>query len=322
MNKLQQFLFGWQRAVISVFICCLSIFLTAWLLIHYQLPGNTQFLKALQNSGHALIFFCLSLIICVSLRRLRLFKQRKIMAAVAILICICVNAFVEIIQAGINHQSSWSDLLLDTAGAVAGGLLFISFYTTQKRRTLLIVSVVALLLYSLSSPIYWLYANFNRNYAFPIIADFDNTWLNLYFDTEYSARHQILKAPEEWRDNQSQVIKVDFDTGPWPGLITSDVVRNWGSYHHFVFDIYNPHSQTLELVLRIHDAQHNNRHADRFNRTFNVVPGYTQIKVAINEIQNGPKNRELDIKNIVGFMVYMSHPAQSYTLYFDNFRLE
>ena len=303
-------------------LCLTVTVLTIWLLVNYHLPGKSQFQATLQDSGHALIFFCLSLVFAVLFRRLRPPSDKKVLAVTALSACILTGAAVEIIQSYVGRESSWSDLLLDTIGAAAGSAIFLSFYARRRLKIIYFVVAFVLLAISLSSPLIWLYAGYQRDSAFPVIADFENTWLNKFIDARYSATYTIVPAPEAWKENTSSVVKVDFDTGPWPGLISRDVSGDWRKYRYFVFEVFNPQEQELKLVLRINDKHHNNRHADRFNRTYDIKPGHREIKVAIDDIMRGPSTREMDMEHVFGTMVYMLRPSRPYTLYFDNFRLE
>ncbi len=314
---------GRYRTVALLLLCLAATTCTIWLLVNYHLSGKSQFQAALQDSGHALIFWCLALVLAVLFRKLRPSGNIKIVVVASVLACVVTGAAVEIIQSTmVGRDSSWSDLFLDTIGAAAGGAVFLSFYAKRALRIIYLAGASALLTVSLSSPLLWLYAGYQRDRAFPLIADFENTWLNKFIDTEYSASYSIVPAPGDWKENSSNVVKVDFDTGPWPGLISRDVSDDWRNYNYFVFEVFNPQQQELQLVLRINDKHHNNRHADRFNRTYEIKPGHREIKVAIDDITRGPSTRKMDMEHVFGTMVYMLRPPRPYTLYFDNFRLE
>lgn len=313
---------GRHRTLTLSVLCVAATVLTVWLLVNYHLPGKSQFQATLQDSGHALVFFCLSLVFAVLFGRLRPDGDKKTHAFTALLACILTGAVVEIIQSQVGRESSWSDLLLDTIGAAAGSAVFLSFHERRRLKITYLVLAFVLLAISLSSPVIWLYAGYQRDSAFPVIADFENTWLNKFIDARYSATYSIVPAPEAWKENTTRVAKVNFDTGPWPGLISRDVSGDWRKYRYFVFEVFNPQEQELKLVLRINDKHHNNLHADRFNRTYDIKPGHREIKVAMDDIMRGPSTREMDMEHVFGTMVYMLRPSQPYTLYFDNFRLE
>lgn len=313
---------GRHRILALSVLCLTATVFTIWLLVNYHLPGKSQFQATLQDSGHALVFFCLSLVFAVLFRRLVPDVNRKKHAFTALFACILTGAVVEMVQSQVGRESSWSDLFLDTIGAAAGSAVFLSFYERRRLKIIYLTIAFVLLAMSLSSPLIWLYAGYQRDSAFPVIADFENTWLNKFIDARYSARYSIVPAPEAWGGNTSSVAKVDFDTGPWPGLISRDVSGDWRKYQYFVFEVFNPQQEELKLVLRINDKHHNNRHADRFNRTYDIKPGHREIKVAMDDIMLGPSTREMDMEHVFGTMVYMLRPSRPYTLYFDNFRLE
>jgi hypothetical protein len=80
--------------------------------------------------------------------------------------------------------------------------------------------------------------------------------------------------------------------------------------------------EKLDLVVRIHDASHNNEHDDRFNQTFTLEPGEHVIKIPVGKIESTRSGRKLQLGKMRVIMLYLNRPKEEYTLYFDNFRLE
>src|SRR5690606_20793483 len=108
---------------------------------------------------------------------------------------------------------------------------------------------------------------------FPLLGDFESVWTSRFFERRYHGKFTRTPAPESWLSNQSMVARVDFHPGSWPGLAAFDLRGNWGQYDNFVFEVFNPHQQILELTVRIHDTFHNHQHDDRFNITLKLEPG-------------------------------------------------
>jgi len=68
----------------------------------------------------------------------------------------------------------------------------------------------------------------------------------------------------------------------------------------------------MNLVIRIHDAQHNHQFGDRFNRRLLIHPGPNRIVIPIQEVREGPDEREMDmtrVRNIMLFAYQLEKPT-------------
>lgn len=301
----------------------LMFLLAAWLLLFARLPSASVAARELQNSGHAVAFFVLGFFFILYLYKF-VFRSSLIKSVfVAALILLLFSGATEFVQIFIERDASWSDLLNNALGIVCAALALTGFYTRRYIRWLCFFSVAIALLWNFRSPVYWYYAGLKRDAIFPVLGDFELAAAHRYFAGRYAAKYSIVESPADWKENATKVAKVIFPPQrAWPGLHLIEMPSDWSGYRTLRFEAFNPQASPLKIVVRVHDAHHNNEHGDRFNRTFKLAPGEQTIEVSVEDILNTRSGRVLDIKRIDGMMVYMFKPASIMTLYFDNFQLE
>ena len=72
-----------------------------------------------------------------------------------------------------------------------------------------------------------------------------------------------------------------------------------------MFTIVSSLEQPIELVIRVHDASHDQRLADRFNRTLVIAPGANRIAIPIDDIRRAPDRREMDLQRVRGIILFV-----------------
>ena len=297
------------------------IIIASWLLLIYRIPKESMLMAEVQNSGHALALFTLAFTFSLYFDKFFASSSRR---TVILSFCVCVvfSGLVEIVQSKIGRSASWSDFLMDLVGISAGALAFLSLKIKGMSQFILPFVALTLLLGCFISPFRWLYAEKVRDSVFPIIGDFETPAVNRYFKGSYSASLTVVDAPEEWLGNESKVARIDVRPGSWPGIQAFEMQDDWRDYSTLKFQVYNPQAESLRVVLRVNDTNHDNKHDDRFNRTYDLAPGEHEISVEIDDIIHTRSGRVLNQKRLQNLMVYMNKPTATYTLYFDNFRLE
>ncbi|WP_083608255.1 VanZ family protein [Teredinibacter haidensis] len=312
--------FSW-RLFLGFFLLLVVIGLNSWLLFYYKLPGKNFFWSALHNSGHDLVFLGLAFLLSLILHYFVVNRKLTRAAAYSLVLSLVFGAAVELLQAQVGREASWDDFRLDAAGSLAGVCVYLAIYWCHWRRYVAIVLCILLLGISLIEPIKWRLAEEYREDAFPVLADFDNDWLNLYVRPAYQASLSFVAAPAKWKGNNTVVAKLALRPAPWPGLHLAEVERDWRGYKTFSFEVFNPQSEPVKLVTRVHDRSHNNKHNDRFNRTYTLAPGYQKIEIPIAKIMSAPKGRDMRMDRVRAVMFYSYKLQEEQILYFDNIRL-
>jgi len=298
------------------YFCCVL-----WLLFEYQLPGHTQFWAAVQNSGHSILFLGLSLSLLFAYRYLAVQQRERLAALWVLLFCALFGGGVEIAQSKVGRDGSWSDFYLDLHGAVAGCFIYLALFSSRRVALLLVFGAAALMGHAFTQPFHWRYLEWQRDLQLPLLGDFDQQWPSPFIGASYDAQFSVVTAPAQWRSNKSNVAKVTFPISNWPGFSFRETPPDWRRYQSLSFDVFNGADQPRQLVVRVHDKNHNNAHSDRFNRTYTIAPGETVIRVPLAAIESAPKDRKMDMANIQTFMLYVVKPKAPFVLYFDNFQL-
>ena len=293
-----------------------------WLLLEVELPGDTRAVYELQNAGHVLIFSLITFSLIYALHRYWFKTSLWPPIICALSFGLFFGGATEFIQPNFGRDSSWDDLYKDIQGSAAGLFFYIAFNFSNWKRYFFAVVASAIVIFGLSSPFAMFYAKQKRDAKFPMLGDFESAIESRYFEKSYSGVFTRVLAPKEWSSNHSTVARVEFHPGSWPGLQAFDLRGNWGKYQNLKFSVFNPQNENLNLVVRIHDASHNQEHSDRFNQTFAIKPGEHEISIPIEKIKTTRSGREMKMGKIRVLMLYMSKPEKEYVLYFDDFRLE
>jgi VanZ family protein len=220
-----------------------------------------------------------------------------------------------------NRLPSLLDMSRNLLGALCGWTFFspgLKVCKTGCRWCIRLVEI-ALLLVSLLPLGRALVDEHQARRAFPVLASF-----NQPFELDrwsHSARCQIADPPF---DPGNSMLEIDFLTDKYSWISLNQFPRDWRGFKYFTFSAYNPEPTALEVVCRINDKRHNRegyRYRDRFNRRLNLPPGWSHIRLSMEEITTAPEDRRMDLDDIlqVGFFT-ISLPTPR-TLYLDDVRL-
>jgi VanZ family protein len=69
------------------------------------------------------------------------------------------------------------------------------------------------------------------------------------------------------------------------------------------FNLYNP-GDSIALTLRVDDAEKCTDYDQRFNRSVVIPHGYSDLRVHTEDIEHGPRSRELDISQIKRILLF------------------
>jgi hypothetical protein len=155
--------------------------------------------------------------------------------------------------------------------------------------------------------------------TFPLLAAF-----NTPFELDRwsgGANYAVTRPSFAPRD---PMLAIEFLTDKYSGVFLNHFPRDWRGFTSFAFKAYNPDPTPLDVVCRINDRRHNregHRHRDRFNRRLDLPPGWSQIRLSLEEIAAAPETRPMDLDDVlqVGlFTVALPDPRR---LYLDEVRL-
>jgi hypothetical protein len=155
-------------------------------------------------------------------------------------------------------------------------------------------------------------AYLHRNGQFPVLASFHSR-LELYWTISIGVRREIV----------DDALDVEFVAADTPGIAFHEPVPDWTRFKTLVIDVQNPASEPLNLGVRVHDRRHNRQFQDRYNRRFDLKPGERRtLRIALDEIQRGPRNRLMNLKQISDITLFKGEKTGSRQLRIHDIRLE
>jgi VanZ family protein len=298
----------------------------------FELPQNTCLWKAIGNAGHIPLFGLLSLVL-LRLSNLTLssrirnpfFHYAIVLAAAALL-----GIFSETAQIFADRDADICDLGRDILGAISflgirmpfdGRISLILNRWGGRFRYLILTGSVFLFIISLYPLVLVAAAYLQRDREFPQICGFEAAWEKVFWikhDTELT----VTSPPEGWIEtNRSRVGKLRFDAVTYPGFHIQEPFPDWSGYDFLVFEIYSEIDTAIGLYFRLHDIRHNKDYDDRYNDFFRINPGYNEIVIPLENIENAPKLRKMEMTSIRSFGIFAYKPKEHFTIYLDGIRL-
>ncbi|GFE84586.1 hypothetical protein GCM10011487_65860 [Steroidobacter agaridevorans] len=296
-------------------------------------PGDTRWIRTLHNSAHAPIFGCVSLLTLFVVR-----GQPRLAAvgvvgqyALALAAAVILGILTELLQIPSGRDASLEDALHDVIGAVALLGIFAAFdsrvrvsaHSGAVRLAAATIGIVALVV--AVAPVTRAAMKYQqRDARFPVLADFTERY-DRYFILQQWAEFTPAKLPAPWASQAGEAaMHVELLDGAYPGLDFIELRPDWSGYSTLAVDLTNPTPLALQLVLRVHDAGHNDEPADRFSRRFELSPRTRQIiRIPLQDVATGPSTRELDLRNVAGMIIYRtSNSPRASELYFSRAWLE
>lgn len=320
-----------MKHVYRIALTLVAILLVA--VVFAPIPGDTHWVRTLHNSAHAPIFGCIALLVLVMVRSHPRFESIGLAAqyAIALAAAFSLGLVTEILQRLIGRDASFEDAFHDALGILA----FLGVYTAFDprlralsranaiRSTAAILGIAALV--GAAVPITRAAVEYQRRDSrFPILADFSRGYDRFFIEPQW-AEFSPARLPAEWAiAPEETALRVRLLDGLFPGLNFFEVSPDWSAYSILAIDLTNPTSLPLKLVLRVHDALHDNTTADRFNRRIEL-PARTRevVRIPLEQIAAGPQTRTLDLRRVAGIIVFRpsdSLPANE--IYFSRAWLE
>lgn len=279
---------------------------------------SSLLMREIYNFGHTPLFIIIAFSTCYIASNY--IRRKKLMLSSVFLACLVYGGLVEILQQYVGREASWLDFIFDTIGTVIGILLYAAFYLYNKKRLLLIALSVILLALALTKPLSFFYSINKTNKNFPLLFDGEHIFSKRSISA-INATTTIKKSAKEWKSNPSNILSIHFLRHQSSGVSLIQTQQDWSTYSYFMMDVYNPNHYAINIVLRIHDQQHNNQYHDRFNHTYTIHPGYSKIQLLVDYIEKQPAHRRINLHKVAGVILFIPASSNEHTLYIDNIYL-
>lgn len=228
-------------------------------------------------------------------------------------VVVVVSVLIEAAQMLVGRDLSILDLLRNVTGAVVALLLLAK---QHLHRTLLYL-FLCFLFADLTGFAVTAYTDAVQQTRKPVIENFENAFV-------FARWRGNIERSSELVTEGDYSGKITLRSTRFSGVSLEAPLTDWSTYNLLTLDVHNPHEQSIFLTLRIDDVEHQHsglRYSDRFNRTIDIPPGWSNIEVALEDIINAPESRALDITQIDGFRLFVADATEGLTLHIDNIKL-
>jgi VanZ family protein len=241
---------------------------------------------------------------------------------VTLVSCALLGILTEAAQSMTGGDASVSDAMRD----VLGGALALAWsdrapggMTRAVRRAVRTVSLLLLLaaLVPVSAAVL---DEWQARRDFPLLADFETRFEADRWDG--SAARAIDRSRAS---SGAASLRIELVPAEYSGVALVHAPRDWRGYRFLRLDVFNPLTEPLDLVCRIHDGEHDRRGPDyrnRFNAGVRLSPGWNALAFDLAEVKRAPASRVMDMGDIRGFMVFAIRLPVPRTVFIDHVRLE
>jgi len=294
------------------------------LLLHLVSPPTTGlWMQTFANSLHVPVFGTIALCIFVLAGTIEGFDLRQ-RAVTAIGATFLLGALSEAAQIPGPRHASIEDLVSDWLGAAGVVLLAMAISRagsiSRPLRGTVAIAGTSLLLIAVAPLIQISAAYIERNIQKPLIVSFDSHFGRRFFLLQH-ARLRLSRQAETGK-NIANIVLLE---GAWPGLIMHDVWPDWRAYSSLVIELGLSGDLPLDINIRVHDRLHTKGqqpHNDRFNMEYVLRPGVHTLRVPLARIMNGPANRQMDLSEIEGIVIFCSAGQAGRSFQLASIRLE
>lgn len=162
-----------------------------------------------------------------------------------------------------------------------------------------------------------------RQKHFPSLGDFENDEeLRLWRAQGGSPGHPTNIAFTRARASQGeQSLRVVGGAGDWAGVNYAAGDKDWTSFRALAMDVFNPR-EPFRLFVRVDDNGVVAKSTDRFERGFELAPGWNRLRISTAELERGPQSRRLNLKAIRRIAVFTGDHEPQRFWFLDHVHLE
>ena len=274
-------------------------------------------IRELWNLGHIFYFGVLVYLFSRGAGRFGLTRNR--IWILALLITLVLGVSIEVLQDGNSRSADLMDLSRDFSGTLLalGFIPGLTYPTAKLLRSVIQCLVICFALFNLSPLVIALSDEAIARTQFPVLSSFETPFeLDRW---KGSANREVVGEVEGL---QGRALKIDLDTQRYSGLGMRYLPTDWRGYRTLNLDIFYSDLRPLSLAFKVYDARHQSvpptfLHADRFNRQYQLKKGWNMIQIQLADIQQSPKNRDMDMSKIVNLSFFSSRLKQPLTIYLD-----
>ncbi len=218
----------------------------------------------------------------------------------------------------VNRTASFEDVLRNQLGALVGCLFFFSStHVFQRRLKIYVLIGVVCVLGLVCWPAFQALVDEQRAIEqFPVLSDFETC-----FEQQRWSRPDLLKQINNPVRHGRHAMRIQLTTEHYSGTQLEYFPHDWSGYGRLHFSVFKPDGKPMILYGRLHDQehrQHGRAYKDRYNREFTVNTGWNDFSISLDEARHAPEGREMNMRKIEGFALFVISQSQPRVLYLDH----
>lgn len=288
-------------------------------LLFMPLAAGNLWWREVFNSGHVILFLFISFVLYFRLSETLRFSNSAIIYLLVLVTGLLLGVTIELLQGLLQRETSVDDIYRNFFGIISGlGMVSLRHQKLLSNKILMLIFSLGFLLLGTCSLFQISRHYIQRANAFPVILDFNEGWFNSF--VRFNRAEMELYSGKT--DDNNRLFRIRFDAGRYPGVSIIEPVPDWSAYSNLRFKVVSGHDKNMDLFVRIHDRKHDHNYQDRFNQKLIIHPGLNEIVIPLAQIEKGPLNRELDLANIAGLIIFLSRVEKSQLLEISNIYLD
>ena len=282
-------------------------------------PGpdtNLRSAIAIHDFGHVVAFGLVTLLFVFALSTppRSTFRGRVSAICLAAGAAMVFGATVELAQAVAGlHGDPW-DVARNAGGAVSVALILIPLDPVLSSRARAALASAAVFTFAVFTyPVFAALEDEARaRKQFPALANFESRRELSRFDFAKARNPRIVTLPDS-EDGLYSAVQLRLPTGKYPGIWLRYFPGDWRGMRALQLLIFNPEAKSIELTVRIDDAEHDSRLGleDRYYQSFPLLPGINRIEIPLSNVTAAPSGRRFDlgrVKSLLVFAVNLEQP--------------
>ena len=235
-----------------------------------------------------------------------------------LLLSFIFGGLTELIQGQIGREASWKDLANDMIGGMAGLLFLAGVRRTLPKLWLRLLQApcLLLLLWILFPAARVIVDDLVARQQFPLLSGFETDLEQTRWNGSI-----VRQVTDRVYFQGKRSLRIVLSTQRYAGIGLKDFPRDWRGFREFSMQVYNPDSEPLTLHFRIHDRRHNQDYRDRYNASFDILPGWNHLQVSLADVEHSPEGRLLDLSHIAGMGVFVGKLDRPRIVFLDDVKL-
>lgn len=286
-------------------------------------PGyhSSRSFQSAWDLGHILFFALLSCLLNLNLARRYRYLSTWFRFGLIFSVVFVFGLTVELLQMGNGNRSPD---VLDMLRNQLGCLFAYAFLLKQESRRvpwwrLFRVTVLLLLVLAVWPLVRALVDERLAVRQLPLLSGFETP-----FEQYRWVNDRQLRVEKVLVRHGARAMRVRLSTAKYSGVSLFYFPHDWRGYQWLRFSVYNPQAAPLELNCRIHDVlhkEHGNGFRDRFNQQFDLQPGWNDLAVSLEKVEQSPRGRRMDMEHVEGFGLFVMQQQAPLEIVLDHVTL-